>query len=84
MQQGAEGTERFCIKQLLKPVDNVSLLFVFLNNSLASNEHDSSCLHAARCAIAVCDCVLMHDVRCNVEQLQAAAKRLSLALEHHL
>jgi len=25
MQQGAEGTERFCIKQLLKPVDNVSL-----------------------------------------------------------
>lgn len=23
MQQGAEGTERFCIKQLLKPIDNV-------------------------------------------------------------
>ena len=26
MQQGAEGTERFCIKQLLKPIDNVSHL----------------------------------------------------------
>ena len=23
MQQGTEGTERFCIKQLLKPIDNV-------------------------------------------------------------
>ena len=24
MQQGAHGTQRFCIKQLLKPIDNVS------------------------------------------------------------
>lgn len=29
MQQGTEGTERFCIKQLLKPIDNVGCHGVF-------------------------------------------------------
>lgn len=36
MQQGTEGTERFCIKQLLKPVDNVSHPGCLVNGHLAS------------------------------------------------
>ena len=35
MQQGTEGTERFCIKQLLKPVDNVSWLSADCSDVLA-------------------------------------------------
>ena len=43
MQQGTEGTERFCIKQLLKPIDNVSHLNV--NGHLASaKSFDFVCL----------------------------------------
>lgn len=38
MQQGTEGTERFCIKQLLKPIDNVGCHSVLCMEPLSGDQ----------------------------------------------
>lgn len=52
MQQGTEGTERFCIKQLLKPIDNVSLSAscVLLLTFIGSVAHPLLHVTSAGCA----------------------------------
>ena len=54
MQQGAEGTERFCIKQLLKPVDNVSLLCCVL--FVGSIKLAQGCSQVCRVPSRICAC----------------------------
>ena len=67
MQQGTEGTERFCIKQLLKPIDNVSWEMQ-LHNRMGHETHTSQFLF-----------MLSYTIQRGVSMVKSTSFKLSYA-----